>query len=106
MVAYTSHDPLARQSQATDLLDHHRAVEKVRPEAAVLFRQVRTQHALLPRLVPERAVDVALLLPLCVKRGSFLFENSSRQTSAFGYEGFDSVVDKVGSCCVGLDWTL
>lgn len=51
-------------------------------------------------------MGVAISIGRAVLQGSFLFENSSRQTAAFGYEGFDSVVDNVGSCCVGLDWTL
>ena len=52
------------------------------------------------------AMGTAITIGRAVLRGGFMFESSSRRTTAFGYEGFDTVTDKVGSCSVGLDWTL
>ncbi|MCY1455833.1 hypothetical protein D9M71_729990 [compost metagenome] len=42
----------AGQPQAPNLFDHHGAVEKISGHAAIFFRQVRAEHAGLPRLVP------------------------------------------------------
>ena len=67
----------AGQAKTTDLFDHHRAVKKVRPQPAVRFRQVRAQHPRLPCLVPEFTVDVALFLPLRMKRHRLFFEERS-----------------------------
>lgn len=67
----------AGQAQAPHFFDHHRAVEKVRAQPTVFFRQVRTEHPRLPRLVPELAVDIALFFPLAMKRHSFFFEKRS-----------------------------
>ena len=64
----------AGQTQPTDLLDHHGAVKEVSRHAAIFLGQVRAQHPLLPRLVPERTVDVALFFPLSMKRHGLLFE--------------------------------
>lgn len=49
---------------------------------------------------------VAISLGKAVLQGSFAFHNTSRQTVAFGYEGFDTVDDKLGYFGLGLDWTL
>ena len=62
------------QPKAPDLFDHHGAVEKVRRHAAVFFRDMRAEHAGLPRLVPQRALNVAILLPLCMERHGFLLK--------------------------------
>ncbi|MNC38849.1 hypothetical protein D3C75_874780 [compost metagenome] len=62
------------QAQTTDFLDHHGAVEEVGRHATVFLRQVRTEHSRLPRLVPEGAVDIALLLPLGMERHGFFLE--------------------------------
>ena len=67
----------AGQPQAPHLFDHHRAVEKVRPQPAVLFRQMRAQHPRLPCLVPEFAVDIALFFPLPMERHRLFFEERS-----------------------------
>ncbi|MNN74579.1 hypothetical protein D3C81_1907900 [compost metagenome] len=67
----------AGQAQSPDLLDHHRTVEKVRPQAAVFFRQVRAEHPRLPGLVPEFAVDMALFLPLRMERHRLFFEEGA-----------------------------
>ncbi|MNQ91477.1 hypothetical protein D3C85_1068610 [compost metagenome] len=67
----------AGQTQAPDFLDHHRTVEKIRPQPAVLFRQMRAQHPRLPCLVPEFAVDIALFFPLPMERHRLFFEERS-----------------------------
>ncbi|MCY1346692.1 hypothetical protein D9M69_327850 [compost metagenome] len=64
----------AGQAQAADLLDHHRTVEEVSAHAAVLFGNMRTEHAGLAGLVPQGAVDVAVLLPLVVIGHRLLLE--------------------------------
>ena len=64
----------AGQAQARLFLDHHRAVEEVGAHAAVLLGNVRTEHAGLARLVPQGAVDVAILLPLGMERHRLALE--------------------------------
>ncbi|MNS73824.1 hypothetical protein D3C72_1072770 [compost metagenome] len=64
----------AGQAKSPHFFDHHRTVEKVRPQAAVLFRQVRAKHPRLPCLVPQFAVDIALFFPLPMERHRLFFE--------------------------------
>ena len=67
----------AGQPQAADLFDHHRAVEKIRAQTAIFLWQVGTQHARLPRLVPQVTVDIALLFPLPMEGHGVLFEEGA-----------------------------
>ncbi|MNO97978.1 hypothetical protein D3C76_897080 [compost metagenome] len=62
------------QAEAADLFDHYGAVEEVSAHAAVLLRDVRTEHARLAGLVPQPAVDMTVLLPLLVIRHRLLLE--------------------------------
>src|SRR5471032_151667 len=67
----------ARQTQAADLFDHHRAVEKVGAQAAIRFRQMGAEHPRLPRLAPQRTVDIALFLPLPMERRGVFFKEGA-----------------------------
>ncbi|MNV94960.1 hypothetical protein D3C71_1898070 [compost metagenome] len=62
------------QPQPANLLDHHRAVEKIGRHAAVFFRDMRAEHARLARLVPQLAVDMPILFPLRMKGHGLLLE--------------------------------
>ena len=66
--------PIPVRPRRDDFLDHHRGVKEIRAHAAVLFGQVRTQHALLPRLGSTVTVDMALFFPLGMERHRMLFE--------------------------------
>ena len=79
----------AGQAQATDFLDHHGAIEEVRCHAAVFFREMRAEHAGLPRLVPQGAIDMAILFPLGMKRYGLLLEKPAHAVAelfVFGAE--------------------
>ena len=66
--------PDTGQTQATDFLNHHGAVEEIGAHAAVLLRDMRTEHPGLTRLVPECAVDMPVFFPLGMKWHSLLFK--------------------------------
>ena len=56
-------------------LDHR--IQLVRLGAAVFLRHGHAQKAVLAGLVPHLAGDIALLFPVCMKRGDFLFHEAA-----------------------------
>lgn len=52
------------------------------------------------------SLGVSISLGKAVLNGSFAFLNSKRDETAFGFEGFDEVEDRIGYFGLGLDWTL
>ena len=90
----------ASQAQAADLLDHHGAVEKIRGHATVLFRDMRAEHSRLPRLVPQRTVDMPILFPLMMERHGFLLKELAHAVAKLFVFGAENRSRDHGNTCL------